>query len=459
MAKPKSGSEALSLIEKHDSDLGALKADFSNLSKALSEVQRVAVGRQVYEVPAESSIDELDIPANVRGDLEKTYQWTLEQPAKPGSSLDELQTLNDSVQSLGMCAGPKHVSSLRGLKTYKRWRKLYDHWRAKAAMDTTADSDWVPTQVLSSRLLDKVRDRGRLAPLFVQVPMTGPTFDIPVLGDDATPYLIAEQTVAPEDTGWQRITSSVPTTTKVSLGARKLATRVVLSNEFLEDQSVDSGWLQGQVAQVVADAIDEVILDGDTAGTHQDLDVTAAADRRKAWIGLRAHAFDQSYASSASGAITATDCATARGLMGKWGGYDSTTEPNTVLIISPKGYAQLMQDTTGITTVDKYGVGAPVVTGEVFRVFGMPVIVSQHVRENLAATGLYDGSTTDETTAILVNRGGFVLGTRRSITIRTSQDILMESDQTVSVCTWRGDFEPIHAIGSNHMVHVLYNVT
>ena len=156
-------------------------------------------------------------------------------------------------------------------------------------------------------------------------------------------------------------------------------------------------------------------------------------------------------------ALTAVKIIAARGSMKEYGGWTNTHRP--VCFLSPAAYAKLLQDTAGILTADKYGPGAPVVTGEAARVGGVPIIPTTWMPENLNNSGVYDGSTTNQTAAILADRDAFALGERRSIKVRSSDEILMESDQVVVLSTWRGDFEPLYAIASNEIVWYLYNAT
>jgi hypothetical protein len=227
---------------------------------------------------------------------------------------------------------------------------------------------------------------------------------------------------------------------------------------MLEDMSFEgAAWLTGHVAQVAADIIDDAIINGDTASTHMDSSVTAATDRRKAWLGLRAMAVDQSYSTDSS-TWNSDGILTARQSMGKYGGFTGSTASGCVLLLSYNAYGALLKD-DDLKTVDKFGPAATVATGEVARVSGVPVVVTEWIATNLNASGVYDGSTTTKTAGILANRGAFALGDRRAITVKSSDLILMEYDQVVAVSTWRGDFEDIYPIASNETVHYLYNIT
>jgi HK97 family phage major capsid protein len=55
-----------------------------------------------------------------------------------------------------------------------------------------------------------------------------------------------------------------------------------------------------------------------------------------------------------------------------------------------------------------------------------------------------------------VNRECFARGERRAITINSSDDRYIETDQTVVVGTWRGDFKPWYttAAAANKIVGI-----
>ncbi len=58
---------------------------------------------------------------------------------------------------------------------------------------------------------------------------------------------------------------------------------------------------------------------------------------------------------------------------------------------------------TELQTVDKYGAGATILSGEIGRVYGIRVFGTNAIRTDLNATGVYDGVTTDRTLCLLFN--------------------------------------------------------
>jgi hypothetical protein len=109
-----------------------------------------------------------------------------------------------------------------------------------------------------------------------------------------------------------------------------------------------------------------------------------------------------------------------------------------------------------VTTIEKYGPNATIVQGELGRVYGIPVVISEYVREDLNAVGLYDGSDVTRTVMILVNRKGYAIGDRRTLKVKVAESV--QTDQQILVCTMRKAFSPIYA-ASDPSVAIAYNIS
>jgi hypothetical protein len=192
-----------------------------------------------------------------------------------------------------------------------------------------------------------------------------------------------------------------------------------------------------RIAKSFARGIDQAIIDGDTAGSHQDSDVTNAKDRRKAWNGLRKNALISGMPNIDLSTFTTANLLNVRKGMGVYGSRPS----ELAWIVGFRGMIQMMQ-LSELITMDKYGPNATVLSGEAGKFFGSPVVLSEFIREDLNASAVYDGTTTTKSCLLCVSRESFVRGERRAITINSSNDRHIETDQTVTVGTWRGDFKP-----------------
>lgn len=314
--------------------------------------------------------------------------------------------------------------------------KLYrDGIAGKAPMATGtsgAGSQWVPT-IYSSDFTDKYRLQLKVAAMFPTIDMPGKVFVLPTSTADATAYVPGENT-AP--------TAVNQTTSNVTLTAVKVAAYINLSDEIDEDASVAVlPIVQQALAQALYNAKETAIINGDKQGGHMDSDTTDAADVRKAFDGLRQTAATASTTLDL-GTFTTTNLRALRAMLGKYG-IDQT---QLAWITSINGYTKML-GLAEVLTRDKYGAfgeGGPVGTvlsGELAKFDGAPVIVSEFVRQDLNALGVYDGQTTDNSQVLIVNHRQFIVGNRLGITVESWYDPKIGQHQLVA--RERYDFQPL----------------
>tara|TARA_Y100000310_G_C20517766_1_gene732078 strand:- start:617 stop:1054 length:438 start_codon:yes stop_codon:yes gene_type:complete len=53
------------------------------------------------------------------------------------------------------------------------------------------------------------------------------------------------------------------------------------------------------------------------------------------------------------------------------------------------------------------------------------------IRNDLNASGVYDGTTTDRTTALVFNKKSFIVGTKRAVTIKSDENIVTDRRRVV----------------------------
>jgi HK97 family phage major capsid protein len=401
------------------------------------------------------------------GGEEHPYEYLMRQRAEKGSDLQQFQKLNDQIVMLGKLLGVKRRDRLFETAEYAAWKRHHDFLikdnTAYASTVSDKGDEWVPAEIMSSDLIDLARDKTMLANLFQQVTMTGPSFKRPRIDSDAAAVVISEEVHAPHEASWPTATPyAVANTGQTTWTAVMLGFHSAVSNTQIEDTPHDvMSWLPGYMARKIADGIDEAILNGDTASPHQDSGTvtSTSTDRRTAWLGLRAHALDQSYTTDGGGnPIIADDIATSKGAMTKYGGFQNSTYGPTVIITSYSVYADLAKD-ADITTVDKYGPAAAIISGEVARVHGLPVVPSEFFFTDLNSTGVADGTTTSLLSgAILASTGAWGVGQRRSMKITSSTDIGLITDQIVVAGFWRGDFQPMVDVTGQRIVDYIIQV-
>jgi HK97 family phage major capsid protein len=327
----------------------------------------------------------------------------------------------------------KHPTQLNYFrKGVERFQKSRGNSELRKAMDTATAAEgqeWVPTGY-SADMYDRVRLANKVGELFAEVKMPWPIYKLPIGGADATVYLQGEAT---SDTP-TKIPASTPGTSGATLTAKKLAARVLFSEEFVEDSIVPVlDYVKNRIANGVSTGFEDAFLNGDADGTHQDSDTQAGAANlvAKAWDGLRKATASRN--TNLTATPTITELRSLRASMGKYGKDVS----KLVWICGIKGYYKLM-NVAEFLTVDKYGPGATILSGEVGKIDNIPVIVSEKIREDLNATGVYDGVTTDKAILLLVHTPSFLRGLRRGIMVKGRYD--EENDQNILVVTWRGAF-------------------
>jgi HK97 family phage major capsid protein len=304
------------------------------------------------------------------------------------------------------------------------------------AMDTQTageGAEFVPRD-LSSELIERVNLPLIVPQLFGVVNMPTPKFDIPARGVGRVRG--GKLVEATADTGQDKAKKVTPATRKVTLEAVKFAIEALVSKEETEDSIIPIlPFIMEELVDYLAADREDAILNGSLAGTHPDSDVTASDDPRKVWKGLRAWAPSAARHDVGNDALTPADLLKSRGRMGKYGARPS----DLVHIVSMIGYIQLLSD-SNVQTVDKYGANATILTGELGRSHGVPVVVSEYSRQDLNASGVHDGETATRHAAQTVYTRGFVRGTRRQLATQLLTELYAESDQDAIIATMREAF-------------------
>ena len=305
-------------------------------------------------------------------------------------------------------------------------------------------SDWVPTN-LSADLIRYIELELRVASLHRAIPMPTNPYKLPIQSGIIDAYLVAESTDA---TGNKAPDSGIPSS-NVTLTASKLAARVLISEEITEDSIVPILPLVKQdIAKALSRAVEKATIDGQKSGVIDTGDAPGANDVRNAWDGYR-------YEAPSSAKVDFSSWSSSNGLsllralrakMGKYG----VKPGDLAYVVSIGGFNKLLS-IDEVVTIDKYGPNATILTGELGKIDGIPIIVSEYVREDLDATGVYSGAGHTNTIVLLVNRPALMYGDKRKVTVK--QDELIQTDQTVVVATMRKAFtnlyhgEPDVAIG------------
>ena len=281
--------------------------------------------------------------------------------------------------------------------------------------------------------------------LFSEVQMTSNTMLAPRINRGGRPYI--KGTVTSDNPALYPV--STVQMGQAQITAKGLSTRYILDEELIEDSAVLLlPAMQRMIAKDMRDAVEDALINGDSASTHQDAIASwnirdrwgasglgGSNDHRRLWTGLRAAAYDKSTTLN----INSFDAAKLLELISKLGEYAAADK---VLIVSPEALYENLMGLEQVITLDKFGPQATILSGQMGSIFGMPIVVSRFLSDDLATTGLYTGS--GATTGMLcVSRDSWNIFARRGISIQQEQDI--KSGAYNMVATERLTFDSLDA--------------
>lgn len=407
---------------------------FQPHASARNAVEQVAVRSQNDDLVLAPRIDDF---APAHRQAVRSFQRTVADMALFGMMIDG--SAKSSAQGFEVARAHK--------LTRGRWEQIC---RALDIATSAEGGTWVPTGIGAS-LHEKVRAAGKVAPLFARIDLPTNPWKWPIEGADATAFRVAEPT---SDTA-TKVTASTPGTVAATFDAEIFGGRILWSKSLEADSALAIlPFTQMKLVQAFVDAEERAIINGDTDGTHQDSDTNTAGttDAAWAWDGLRKKAIAQTVATATT--CTALNLGVVRKAMGKWG----VNPAQLAFIIGVSNLHALLAD-TNLLTVDKMGPQATILNGQIGSVFGVPVIVSEHVREDLNASGVHDAITTTKTSMLCVNRGEWALGQRMALDVEVDDSVYRETFQRVMVAFMREDFQHIGSAATNEDTAIAFNVT
>lgn len=345
----------------------------------------------------------------------------------------DFREFNDNCILLGVVLakrGEPLENSIQRLSYYKRWMPQFgQNSDLKKAMDSVTSGsglEWIPTN-FSSQITEKVQLLANVARMFSRINMVSDPFKLPGINTFSVAKLGSENTAPTATTVGSRVTT---------LDAKKIIVDVPFSYELEEDAAFSLlPILREDISNAIARAIENATINGDTAVTHQDSDVTAVDDVRKAWNGLRKQTL--SAAKEDLGTFNWEKLVGIGGVRDNMGIFGA--EPGRLFwLTSPAGHAHLttLKDSGGnpvVTRVLDFGQDmATVRTGSVEMLAGSEVLVSEFVREDLNVAGVHDGVTVDNTIIILCRKDAFIYGDRRSVLVEQDTNISAQTRNIVS---------------------------
>ena len=464
--------------EKEQTTLDDVAQSVATLTSAVGEMKEGLVDRDTVErIAAEAvaragahqgyrpdpvALDKDGNPIDVERELlgatpARRFQSMLELPAadvaavlrRDVATIDHLRARSDDLVLLGTILRGQSEGSydVRESAFYKAQYLP----ALQAAFDTQTageGAEFVPRQ-LSSSLIERVNLQLRVLALFPEVEMPSNPFDIPARALARTRG--GRHTEQTADTGQTKIKKITPGSRKLTLTAAKFATEILASKESSEDEIIAVlAFLQEELEEFTVADLEDTAING--AKIARDVDSEEADDPRLNWDGLRKVAkANSAERDHGGGDLTIAGLRANRKLMGKYGIDPS----NLAHIIGMGPYIDLLAEEK-VQTVDKYGAGATILTGELGRADGGPLIVSEYVRGDLNATGVFDNTTKTRSVAITTHQKAMLRGTRRSLSVQYLRELYAESDQDAVIVTTRQALEKRY--GTDKAVAVSYNV-
>ena len=309
-------------------------------------------------------------------------------------------------------------------------------------MSAGTGAEWIPTY-FSTEMIERIELELRVAKLFPIYKTDSPKYHFMQRKGTLSAYLVSAASQITEES-LSNYTGEVTGTTD------KIAVYLPVADEVVEGNPSALQLVKDDIAHTIAAAIENAIINGDDSDTHMDSDVTSDTDPRKAWKGLRKLVQSSAKVDAGGSAPDTTDFRTLRKKLGKYG----VNPDDLAWVVGPSGYYHIM-NLTETKTVDKFGEDATLRTGRIVTFDGIEVIPSAYIREDLNANGVYDGTTTDRTVILLVNKRAFMLVWLRQIKLESDRNIRRQATELVGVAEL--DFVP-RIVSTETIVGAMINV-
>ena len=352
-------------------------------------------------------------------ELEKAYADLKEREALKAYNPQGRETLQDVLARPAVTEVEKELHVLadgllllkgiderkaRECEVYRRFKSL-----AMKVINTEDDSDLFPTEY-SWSFFKSIFSGPSLLNLFVSYNMRAEVEAFPFPASQATCYLAGQAT----DITGAIFGTSKPTFSKTMLHAKPFKVAVPISEVallFARPELV--AYLREDVINTVRNGVENAVVNGDPDGDIGDAGVTAEYDVRKAFKGLRALAKGFNTWVDIGSATNAGDI--HRVLMKKIAAEYARPE-NLIYTTSISGYVDLLT-MEGVKSVAEYGEKATVVTGELGKLYGVPIVPSLKVPANLNSSGVVASSGT-KTAVILFAPKRLILGRKGNVQVK-----------------------------------------
>lgn len=300
--------------------------------------------------------------------------------------------------------------------------------RAMDAQETGYGLELIGAQYVST-MWEAARNLDSLVGDIRSVPMAAPTVYVPINGEIPEMLFVSEST-ASDSTAY---TTSKTPSNRVTLTAKKFTIQQIWSAELEEDSIVSFvPFLREMLAISAAQHLGSAYYNGDTtnAGTGNiNSDDADPADTKHylAWDGIR-HDWLVTTTANGINQAAALDPANINVARGKLSGVDDDIDaalktinwganPRDLRIVADwSTYLSMLDGSDKVTTVDKYGPNATIVTGELGNIYGIPIIAPSYASKT-EADGKASGTEASNTKGQIsvFNPNAYLGGVRREV--------------------------------------------
>lgn len=441
--------EMIVALEKSISELtGTLQSKMEKFDETSSEVRELKA--KVAEVAKELS--------------ERKHQFDVQKALTANHSKEkkvELETrLDEIVLFKALCHDVETkqfnktaFEKLTKIPVYAEALKAFGDVSAMQTGDAGTGAEFIPTG-FSSTLYEEIWLKLEVAQLFGRIPMPTPTYKLPFAPGRMIAKAAAEGGTVAKVKG---------VTDQLTFTAKKIMSITEFTDEMDQDSIIPVlNFLRGQVLNAFALAQESMCVNGDT-GTSIYSSALTGEDCRKLVKGIRAHAMGTG-AKVDFGAASGFTEANLRALRAALGKYGKTPSELAYVMTLTDYFKALAFD--GYQKLNEIGSGAVRLAGELGKLDGVPIIVTELLPMAGAATdaadapgglnvsGVWDNTTKTKTTCVCVNRTGFLWGDRKNTELELWRNPMNQATSLIG--SQRLDFE---FVGSDtaKMASVGYN--
>lgn len=312
----------------------------------------------------------------------------------------------------------------------------------RKAMDTADLSEIVPMD-MARTLMSDIEKLAVVASNFRVMTMPTNPWESPYQSSSMTLYGVDENTADAGDV----VGASDADVAKITFTAKKMGARTLWSRELDEDSAIAMlPFIREDFMRIMRDGWERTFITGDETTANTNINQvgtapTTTAGAKSYWLqadGMVHHCIitHTHQAHDIGAAVTAKDIFATRLLLGKYG--DALGD---VVMLSNRELVYDLLVLDEVLTVDKYGAGATILTGELGRIAGIPILLTDGLPLNDDDGKWNDTPADNDNKAfLLVNKQyGAVIGRRGELRMAVGE--INKTDQYEGVIYSRYDIQ------------------